>query len=403
MTNVPKIGWAILLAVSGAFAIPAMAEPDGHSASYIEGMRPLQGHARPPFHVKPSISTAAPTGLTPARVRRAYGFDNISNQGEGMVIGIVDAYDHPRIESDLGVFSSTFGLPPCTTSNGCFRKIYASGSKPRSDAGWSLEISMDVEWAHAIAPKAQILLVEAASSSFGDLMNAVDMAVQNGASAVSMSFGATEFSLESNYDSHFKSSGVTFLASSGDSGYGSEYPAASAFVVAVGGTTLNADLAGNYIGESAWSGSGGGLSAYEPEPDGQMVWPLPYAAKRGIPDVAYNGNPTTGFAVYDSVNYQGRSGWFQVAGTSAGAPQWAGLFAIANSVRVAAGKPTLSAGYNTLYAIGKNAYGSAYNDVATGSNGSCGTICYASGGYDYVTGLGSPRAAVLVQSMLNQP
>jgi subtilase family serine protease len=406
MKNFPKAGFAVLLGVSIGFAIPATAQQDSLSVSYTEGMRPPKGYARPPFHIKPGVSTATPIGLAPAAVRHAYGFDEISNQGEGMVIAIIDAYDHPNIESDLGVFSSTFGLPSCTTPNGCFRKIYASGSKPRTDAGWAIEMSLDVEWAHAIAPKAKILLVEAATSRFNDLMNAVDVAMQNGASTVSMSFGASEFSSETTYDSHFNNNnhpGVTFLASSGDSGYGSEFPSASTYVVGVGGTTLNIDPYGNYIGETAWSGSGGGLSSYETEPAGQAAWPLPYAGKRGIPDVAYNGDPNTGFAVYDSVSYLRQSGWFKVGGTSAGAPQWAGLFAIANSMRVAAGKLKLSATYNTLYNIGKTAYGNAYNDVTTGSNGSCGAVCNASGGYDYVTGLGSPRAAGLVQNLLSQP
>jgi len=196
---------------------------------FIEGTwaeRPPIGYARPPIHVKGN-ATSAPTGLSPAQTRHAYGFDQITNQGAGQIIGIVDAYDDPKIESDLGVFDSQFGLPTCTTSNGCFQKIYASGSKPKTNSGWSLEISLDVEWSHAIAPQAEIILVEAASNSFTDLLLAVDVAVQHGASVVSMSWGGSEFSSEGSYDTHFAVNGVTFTASSGDSGNGVEYPAAS--------------------------------------------------------------------------------------------------------------------------------------------------------------------------------
>ena len=370
---------------------------------FAEGQRPSQGYARPPFHIKPNVTSTTPSGLTPAQVRHAYGFDQIVNQGEGQTIAIVDAYDNPNIEADLGVFSSTFGLPPCTTANECFKKVYATGSKPRTDAGWALEIALDVQWAHAVAPKAKIVLVEAKSSSFADLMKAVDVAVKNGAGVVSMSFGGSEFSGQTSYDYHFNVAGVTFVASSGDSGYGVEFPAASQYVVSVGGTTLNVDAYGNYLGESAWSGSGGGLSAYETQPAGQINWPLPYAAKRGIPDVAYNGDPNSGVAVYSSVTYSNQSGWFQVGGTSAGAPQWAGLFAITNSLRVGSGKAPLSAAYNTLYGVGKTGYGADFHDVTSGTNGTCGSVCSASGGYDYVTGLGSPQAPNIVPALVSQP
>ncbi|OMG70092.1 S53 family peptidase [Burkholderia ubonensis] len=388
---------ASLLASSVVFA------DSGGPPSYVEGNRAPKGFARPPFHTKPRASTATVAGLTPALARHAYGFDTIANQGDGVIVAIVDAYDDPRIESDLGVFSNAFSLPPCTTANGCFTKVYASGSKPRGDAGWSLEMALDVEWVHAIAPKAKIVLVEAASASFSDLMAAVDVAVQRGASVVSMSFGGNEFSGESGFDGHFGAPGVTFVASSGDSGTGTEYPAASPYVVAVGGTTLSTDPYGNYVGEAAWSGSGGGVSSGEAEPAGQAAWPIPVAGKRGVPDVSYDANPSSGFAVYDSVTYQRQAGWFQVGGTSAGAPQWSALVAIANSLRAAAGKARLSGTYDALYAAGKTAYGSNYHDVTTGTNGSCGAICTAAGGYDYVTGLGSPLAPSLVQALVARP
>ena len=361
-------------------------------------------------HVRGNATTS-PTGLTPSQVRHAYGFDLISNLGAGQTIGIVDAYDDPNIESDLGVFSSKFSLPACTTSNGCFRKIYASGSKPKTSSGWALEISLDVEWAHAIAPQAKIILVEAASNSFANLLTAVDQAVANGASVVSMSWGGGEFSSETSSDVHFAVNNVTFTASSGDSGNGVEYPAASPDVVAVGGTTLRVDSSGNYLSETAWSGSGGGQSALETEPAYQASYPIPsdLNGKRGVPDVAYDGDPNTGFPVYDTVRYSGQSGWFQVGGTSAGAPQWAALFAIANSMRVAAGKGTLSSTNNPVYAVAAAAsYSTNFHDITSGTNGTCGVpVCTATTGYDYVTGLGSPKNASstsgIIPALAGQP
>lgn len=369
------------------------------------GERPPLGYARPPIHVK-GYATRGPQGLTPAQTRHAYGFDQLTNQGLNQIIGIVDAYDDPNIESDLGVFDTTFGLPVCATSNGCFQKIYASGIQPNLNSGWALEMSLDVEWAHAIAPQAKILLVEAASNSFTDLLQAVDVAVQNGASVVSMSWGGGESLLETIFDTHFAVNGVTFVASSGDSGSGVEYPAASPDVVGVGGTTLNVDSSGNYISETAWSGSGGGQSAYENEPSYQASYPIPNDPNgvRGVPDVAYDADPNTGFPIYDSIRYKGQKGWFQVGGTSAGAPQWSALLAIANSIRVASGKGTLSATGNAVYAVAAaSVYNTNFHDITSGSNGSCGVLCTATPGYDYVTGLGSPQANNIIPALVAQP
>ncbi|UXU88682.1 S53 family peptidase [Burkholderia sp. S-53] len=403
MNNI-RLSAMLIPALCASLLASGVALADGNGPpSYVEGNRAPKGFARPPFHTKPRASTATVSGLTPALTRHAYGFDTIANQGDGMVVAIVDAYDDPKIEADLGVFSNAFSLPACTSSNGCFTKVYARGTRPKTDSGWALEMSLDVEWVHAIAPKAKIMLVEAASASFNDLLAAVDVAVKRGASVVSMSFGGSEFSSETGFDSHFNVAGVTFVASSGDSGAGTEYPAASPYVVAVGGTTLSTDTYGNYVGETAWSGSGGGVSTVEAEPAGQAGWPVPVAGKRGVPDVSYDANPSSGFAVYDSVTYQGQAGWFQVGGTSAGAPQWSALVAIANSLRAAAGKSRLSGTYDSLYTVGKSAYGTDFHDVTTGSNGSCGSVCNAAGGYDYVTGLGSPLAPSLVQALVGRP
>src|SRR5579859_1587314 len=182
---------------------------------FIEGgwaERPPIGYARPPIHVKGN-ATSAPTGLSPAQTQHAYGFDQIASQGSGQIIGIVDAYDDPNIESDLGVFNSQFGLAACTSGNGCFQKIYASGSKPRTNAGWSLEMSLDVEWSHAIAPQAKIILVEAASNSFAKLVGGGDVGGENGGRGVGMSFGGAGFWGGGSKDSHVAVSGVTWTAS----------------------------------------------------------------------------------------------------------------------------------------------------------------------------------------------
>lgn len=341
------------------------------------------------------------SALAPAQVRHAYGFDKITNQGQGQKIALVEAYDDPNAEADLGVFNSQFRLPACTTANGCFRKIYSNGTQPAGNANWAVEISLDVQWAHAIAPQATILLIEAPSNSLSALLGAVDVAVRNGASAVSMSWTVGEFSGESSYDTHFVSSGVTFLAASGDHGTGVAYPAASPDVVGVGGTTLSLSPSGAYQSEIAWSGSGGGLSAKEYEPSFQAQYGIPNdaAGRRGAPDVSYNANPGTGYAIYDSVGVNGYAGWFQVGGTSAATPQWSALVAIANSMRVAARKATLTNANVAIYSVAKTALSANFNAVAQGTNGSCGTLCTASAGYDYVTGLGTPQASALIGAL----
>src|SRR4051812_4990944 len=374
---------------------------DAERGRPVFAYRPAAGYAQPPLRIA-SDATTSPTGISPSRIRGAYGFSAIANQGSGQTIGIVDAYDDPNIGADLRHFNSTFGLAPCTTSNGCFKKVYASGTKPATDAGWALEIALDVEWTHVIAPKAKIVLVETSSNSLTALLHGVDVAVQQGASVVSMSWGGDEFSTEHNYDSHFAINNVTFTVSSGDSGFGAQWPASSPSVIAVGGTKLSVDSSGNYISESAWTGSGGGLSRYELEPSYQSGFPVPRdsTGKRAVPDVAYDASPSTGVPVYDTVSYQGQKGWFQLGGTSASAPQWAGLFAVANAIRHAAGKANLSHTNNTVYAIAKTTY-SDYHDIHSGTNGTCGSLCTSVTGYDTVTGIGSPRASLLIPALAN--
>jgi subtilase family serine protease len=353
---------------------------------------------------------AAPVGLTPAQVRRAYGFDQLTNRGAGQTIAVVSAFDQPYIEEDLAVFNQTFSspsLPPCTTANGCFRKITTTknNTKPAIRQVWALESSLSVEWAHAIAPDARILLVETKSAKLAEVMEGVDLAVQNGATIVSMSWGVPEFAGQVAYDSRLFASNVTFIAGSGDFGTGVLYPAASPNVIGVGGTTLNVDLQGNYISETALSASGGGQSAFEAQPPYQMQFGIPNNpdGKRGVPDVAYNADFASAFAVYSSFPYLGFKGWIPVAGTSAGAPQWAGLFAIANSMRIEAGKSPFTGGTAALYRAATLPGLAKFHDIITGSNGSCGSLCDAGLGFDYVTGLGSPRADRLVPALVAGP
>jgi subtilase family serine protease len=365
---------------------------------------PETGLTRPPFHLR--TKSNAPIGidyLTPEIVTHFYGISAMQNnqQGAGQTIAIIDAYHNPNIADDLNVFSQQWGLPLCNAANPCFKQAYASGKQPAADKGWSVEIALDVEWAHAIAPRANILLVEADSNSLDDLFKAVDYAVKNGANVVSMSFGGAEFQTENFYDFHFDVPNVIFTASSGDNGDGVEYPAASPYVIAVGGTSINTDPTGAYLGETGWSGSGGGLSAFETAQAFQQKFTGEDAQNmRGVPDVAYGADPQVGYYIYDSFN---APGWIRIGGTSAGAPQWAALIAIGNSMRNAAAATlqdgsAVQAANIMLYhaALNLSAYPSYYHDITSGGNGACGFVCTAESGYDYVTGLGSPIANKLL-------
>lgn len=360
-------------------------------------------------------------GLTPAQVTHAYGFDQISNQGNGQTIAIVNAYDPPNVEADLATFDKQFGLPACTIASGCLTKVFSCSGvqcnhlNPNPDPNdlayefYGLEIALDVQWAHAIAPQAKILLVEANPTGNGgptldDLLGGVKVALTHNVNVVSMSWGGGEFSTEAaDEDGHFTASHVTFFAASGDSGHGVIYPAASPYVMSVGGTRLNVDKKGNYQSEKAWHGGGGGLSQDEPEPAYQIAYPIPTDAKRkrGTPDVAYNGAPGTGVAVFDSLIYLGSTGWQQVGGTSAGPPQWSALFAIVNSLRAKDNNPPLTGAHGVLYDAAQDSHGwETFNDITNGQDGNC-KRCVAKPGYDFVTGLGSPQADLLIPALRN--
>jgi len=322
-------------------------------------------------------AAAAPSGYGPVQFRTAYGLT--SSGSSSITVAIVDAYDDPNVESDLGVYSTQFGLPACTTANGCFKKVNQTGgtSYPRKDAGWSLEIALDVETIHAICPNCKLLLVEATSNSFANLIAAEDYAAAH-ANIVSNSWGGSEFSSEttSAYDGHFNHAGIPITFSSGDGGYGVEYPAASHYVSAVGGTTLTLNANNTRKTETVWAGAGSGCSAYEPKPTWQTDTGC---VRRTVADVSADADPNTGAAVYDSVRYQGRSGWFQVGGTSLASPLIAAVYALAGN------------GANTI----DGSYPYSHNglfDVTSGSNGSCGGsyLCTGKVGYDGPTGLGTP-------------
>ncbi len=358
---------------------------------------------RPMFEVSPlATSSAMPAGYSPAQIQAAYGFNQVSfgsvkGDGTGQTIAIVDAQDDPNIQSDLNAFDAQFGLPNTTVD-----RVNQTGgtSYPATDStgGWEMEESLDVEWAHAMAPGATIMLVEASTASDSDLLAGVNYAAAH-ANVVSMSWGGGEFSAEtgSSYDGQFVHAGVTFVASSGDNGAPVSWPAASPNVVAVGGTALSLGSNNTYGSESGWSGSGGGPSAYESQPAYQAGVVTQTTTQRANPDVAYDASPNTGFAVYDTY---ANSGWTVVGGTSAGAPQWAALFAIADQGRALGGQAALNSSgpQAVLTSLYQNATSGDFHDVTTGS--STGQTTYSAGpGYDYVTGLGSPLANLVVQSL----
>jgi subtilase family serine protease len=370
MTN-KKLFAALAVVLAAASAVfPAGSVDAAYHFSNFKG--------KPPVHISRSAK-AAPSGVTPAEIKKIY---KLPASGGSGTIAIIDAYDDATIEKDLGVFDAAFGLAACTVKNGCLEK-HVMASSTKTNSGWALETSLDVEWAHAIAPTAKILLVEAKTESGANLLSAIDYAAsRKDAVAVSMSWGGAEFSDETGLDSHFMSAaGAVFFASSGDNGTGASWPASSPNVIGVGGTSLELLSDGTLVSESAWSGSGGGASAYETEPSYQQAYDIPKAGgKRAIPDVSYDADPQSGFPVYKTTG-SSKNGWYEVGGTSAGAPQWAAIQSLGQSVSLAAiYKDKASTSTRTFF-----------RDITSGSNGTCQYYCDARKRYDYVTGLGSPQ------------
>jgi subtilase family serine protease len=342
----------------------------------------------------PQLTEDAPTGYDPATIQAYLG---LHGTGAGQTVAVVDALGDPNIVDDVNQFSAQFGLPQTcavgTTSN-CFNFKVTDADNPTGitpDPDWGLETAMDVEWIHAVAPQAAVVLVEAASGDFASLFHAVQTAAQLKPDAISMSWGISgEFLDETYYDHFCQLADSVCVVATGDRGNPGSYPAYNPATVAVGGTTLNLTSTGTVTGETAWSESGGGQSYVEPTPSYQKGV---VSGGRGIPDVSYDADPATGVAVYDTYAYQGQSGWFQVGGTSLGAPSWSAIIASTDQLRSAAGAPRLTeAGSAAQQAIYASA--GSLGQIVSGSNGACPNLCTAGPGYNFVTGLGSPRSAL---------
>jgi subtilase family serine protease len=319
----------------------------------------------------PNIATANPTGGSRA-------------------IAIVDAYDDPNALNDLRKFSTQFGLPAPNLT-----VVYASGVRPPLDpsgtGGWELEESLDIEWAHAMAPNAKIILVEAASNSFANLFAAVDVASSRVAAAgggeVSNSYGGSEFSTETSFDSHFKRAGIVYFASTGDSP-GTEYPSVSPFVVAAGGTSTTRNVAtGGFVKEVAWQDEGSGISKYEPRPAYQNAVATIVGTRRGTPDLSFDSASATPVWVYATLPFQA-GGWYFVFGTSVASPSLSG---IVNSA--AHFYASTAVELTTVYANRANA--AYYRDITAGM-GNCGPYggLYTAVGYDLCTGVGSDQGKI---------
>jgi subtilase family serine protease len=380
-----------LLTFFSVFTLSTSASTEAHAVSPQALNTKMVKH---PIHFKhlssqknkPYASTSSAV-YNPSQIKKAYGIDQLSKTGAGQTIALIEAYGSPTIKADLNTFDTQWGLPAAN-----IEVDYPQGT-PATDGGWALETALDVEWAHALAPSAKIMVVSAKSASTANLLVAEDYATNHGATVVSNSWGGSEFSNEASYDSHFNHAGITYLASSGDNGAGGSWPASSSSVVAVGGTTLNLTSTGAYSSETAWSGSGGAVSSYESRPSYQSNWTSVVGSKRGIPDVAFDADPNTGVYVYTSTPDQGQTGWFSVGGTSFSAPAWGALVALSDEGRSTAlsSSQVLSAVYSTAGTTGSTGYKTNYHDITSGSNGYS-----ATSGYDKVTGIGSPIANQLV-------
>ena len=352
--------------------------PPGYSSCLVHVLRPHV--TRQDRSGRPSNPKTAPAGLSPNAIATAYGY--ATTGGAGSTIAVVDAYSDPTISADLAAFSTQFGLRHCTASNHCLTTVNQSGGTntapaPRGTTGWALETSLDVEWAHALAPNADILLVEATSNSDTDLFAAVRYAATK-AQYVTMAWGGTEFAGESALNAAFANSSVSYFAAVGDTASTLSYPATSPDVVAVGGTTLAVTTAtGAWKSETAWATAGGGCSRYETAAPAQANYPsydqqgANRAGKRAVPDLSLDANPSSGVAVYDTV---GHPGWLVAGGTSAATDM------------VAAHAAETGTHMTATFVYGRTI--DLYN-VTVGSNGHP-----CENGYNLCTGLGSWNTAV---------
>lgn len=347
-------------------------------------------------------ATSSPVGYGPAQFHGAYTLPTTSTSS-GQTIAIVDAYDDPTIRTDLTRYDSALGiqdLPTCsspTATGACFVKVNQNGqarSYPKANAGWALEISLDVETAHEICGNCKVVLVEANSSATSNLDAAEDTAVKLQATEISNSWGTNnEYSGEVSENTHFNHPGVAITVASGDNGYNAfGFPAASPDVIAVGGTTLSVSSSTSssgttygWAGEIDWSGTGSGCSLYMSAQSWQtsaLGWPnTGCQSARGVADVAADADPNTGAAVYDTTKYYGQAGWFQVGGTSLASPLIAAVYALAGNAS------------GTQYPASiPYAHPASLHDVASGlSTGNCTSMCLATLNYDGPTGVGTPN------------
>jgi subtilase family serine protease len=371
--------WLLLAASASAEPNkPVCPGPAHNGAARCHARVITDDHGKP--LARPQPQQAA---LTPADLQAAYGLTQISaTGGGGRTIGIVDAYHYPTAEADLATYRTKFNLGDCTSASGCFTQVAQDGTKnyPAVDAGWAQEEALDIEMASAICPKCHIVLVEAKSSYLTDLGAAVNEAVALGATVVSNSYGGGEYSSETSDElTYYNHPGVAVTVSSGDSGYGVEFPAASQYVTAVGGTSLrqSTSVARGWT-ETAWSGAGSGCSRYVTKPSWQTD--TSGCSNRTVADVSAVADPNTGVSVYDSTPYQNASGWMKFGGTSVAAPIVGGVYALG----------TFS---GTPASIAYSAPAGSLFDVTSGTNGRCrpAYLCTAGTGYDGPTGLGTPN------------
>lgn len=323
------------------------------------------------------MATTGPSGYGPADLRSAYGVTG--NGSAATTVAIVDAYDYPNAERDLGVYRSRFGLPACTTANGCFKKVNqngVSGSYPQQNTGWNQETALDLDMASAMCPGCKILLVEANSATYQNLGTAVNTAANLGAHVISNSYGGGE-SGSASYEPYYNHPGIAVTVSSGDNGYGVQFPASSNHVIAVGGTSLKRSTSARGWSEAAWNGAGSGCSTLYAKPGWQVD---SGCARRTVADVSAVADPNTGVAVYGPTSST-QSAWLVFGGTSVAAPLIGGIYGVN--------------GGSVNYGGDPYSHVSALFDVISGSNGSCGGsyLCTAKTGYDGPTGLGTPNGA----------
>jgi len=328
-----------------------------------------------------------PAGFSPTGLRSAYNLTS-ATAGSGRTVAIVDAFDDPNAESDLATYRSVYGLSPCTTLNGCFRKVNQTGgtTPPAPDSAWAIEISLDLDMVSAICPSCHILLVEANSDQVTDLGASVDTAVSLGAKYVSNSYGAPEQKGEATTFNHFfNHPGVAVTFAAGDTGYGVYYPAASRYVTAVGGTSLRRATNARGWSERAWAGTGSGCSAYSAKPSWQPT-KSGCPTRRTVADVAAVADPNTSVAFYDTVldPQLPQPGWNRAGGTSVSTPIIAAVYA----------RAALPAA-NTYPAHYPYTHTADIWDIVGGSNGTCSFkyLCTAVTGFDGPTGLGTPRSS----------